>query len=70
MVYERLVVKSFGPLSNIDIEIKDINIYIGANLSGKSTITKLLSILKSGIFFNANNRLDTFKRSLSNCIFR
>lgn len=41
---ERLIVKSFGPLSNIDIEIKDINIYIGFNPSGKSTVAKLLSI--------------------------
>lgn len=62
---ERLIVKSFGPLSNIDIEIKDINIYIGSNPSGKSTVAKLLSILKSGIFFNSNNRLETFKKSLS-----
>ena len=63
---ERLIVKSFGPLINIAIEIKDINIYIGLNPSGKSTIAKLLSILKSGIFFNTNNRLETFKKLLGN----
>lgn len=63
---ERLIVKSFGPLLNIAIEIKDINLYIGLNPSGKSTIAKLLSILKSCIFSNTHDRLETLKKSLGN----
>jgi len=44
---EQLVVKNFGPIIDIDIEIKDINIFIGTTSSGKSTIAKLISIFKS-----------------------
>ncbi len=36
---ERLIVQNFGPLLNVDIEIKDINIYIGITSSGKSVIS-------------------------------
>ncbi len=32
---QRLVVKNFGPLKDIDIEFKSINIIIGENGSGK-----------------------------------
>lgn len=63
---ERLIVQNFGPLSDVDIEIKDINVYIGITSSGKSTIAKLISILKSGIFVNSNNRLESFKKFLGN----
>lgn len=63
---ERLIVQNFGPLSNVDIEIKDINIYIGITSSGKSTVAKLISILKSGIFINSSNQLELFKKSLGN----
>lgn len=63
---ERLIVQNFGPLLNIDIEIKDINIYIGINPSGKSTVAKLISILKSGIFINSSNQLELMKKYLGN----
>lgn len=63
---ERLIVQNFGPLLNIDIEIKDINIYIGINPSGKSTVAKLITILKSGIFINSSNQLELFKKYLGN----
>lgn len=58
---EKLIVKNFGPLVHVDIEIKDINIYIGITSSGKSTIAKLISIFKSGI-----NRIELFEKALSN----
>lgn len=41
---EKLMVRNFGPLKEIDIEIKDINIFIGKTSSGKSTVAKLISI--------------------------
>jgi len=42
---DRLVVKNFGPLKDIDIEINKINLFIGENGSGKSVLGKLLTIL-------------------------
>jgi energy-coupling factor transporter ATP-binding protein EcfA2 len=41
----KLTVKNFGPLTNIDIKIKDIMVFIGPQASGKSTVAKICSIL-------------------------
>jgi predicted ATPase len=38
----RLKIKNFGPIKEIDIELKEINIFIGPQASGKSTIAKLI----------------------------
>ncbi len=44
---ERLVVKHFGPVKNIDLPIKQVNVLIGEQGTGKSTIAKLIAIFKS-----------------------
>lgn len=41
-----LIIKSFGPLVNIEMETKDNMVIIGPQSSGKSTIIKMLSILR------------------------
>lgn len=38
----RLVADKFGPLSNVNIDINDINVFIGPQASGKSTLAKLI----------------------------
>lgn len=43
---ERLIIRSFGPVQNIDIEIKPVTVIIGSTGSGKSTIIKLLHIFR------------------------
>jgi len=43
---DRLIVKNFGPLKDIDIEVNKINLFIGDNESGKSVLGKLINILK------------------------
>lgn len=43
---ERLIVKDFGPISNLDIEIRPLTLFIGTQGSGKSTISKLLTICR------------------------
>lgn len=56
----RLYVKSFGPLKEIDIELNHINLFIGENGSGKSVLGKLITI-----FLNFNGFLqgeDIFKK--------
>ncbi len=49
---ERLIVKNFGSIKHIDIELKDVNVFIGYNSTGKSTVAKLLGIFqeKSSLF--------------------
>lgn len=40
---EHLLVHNFGPISNLDIDIRKVNVFIGEQGVGKSTIAKLLS---------------------------
>ncbi len=44
---ERLIVKNFGPLKDVDIELKDIMVFIGPQASGKSTLAKILYLINS-----------------------
>ncbi len=41
---DRLIVKNFGPLKDVDIELNKINLFIGENGSGKSVLAKLVTI--------------------------
>ena len=38
----RLVIKNIGPITNVDIELNKVNVFIGPPSSGKSTISKIL----------------------------
>ena len=42
----KLIVKNFGPLKDIEIEVREMVVFIGAQASGKSTLAKLLSIFE------------------------
>ena len=42
---DRLIVKNFGPLKDVDIELNKINLFIGENGSGKSVLGKLVTIV-------------------------
>ncbi|MCT1525045.1 AAA family ATPase [Sphingobacterium hotanense] len=64
---ERLIIKRFGPLRDVDIELKNINIFIGTTSSGKSTIAKLISIFKGGVLDGQSpDALQTFSKLLAN----
>ncbi|MCE1246033.1 MAG: AAA family ATPase, partial [Firmicutes bacterium] len=39
---QRIKVKKFGPIDDIDIEIRNILLFVGPQASGKSTIAKLI----------------------------
>ena len=41
----RLIVKNFGPLKDVDIELNRINLFIGENGSGKSVLGKLITVI-------------------------
>ena len=43
---EKLIVKSFGPIRDLDIMFKSITLFIGDQGSGKSCIAKLFSMFK------------------------
>ena len=39
----RLIVRNIGPIKEVDIDLKKINVFIGAQSSGKSTLAKIIS---------------------------
>ena len=43
---EKLIVKNFGPIKHLEIEVKQFNVFIGTTASGKSTAAKLVAIFK------------------------
>lgn len=45
-IHERIKVSHFGPISYLDIEIKRLTLFIGSQGSGKSTVSKLLTIFR------------------------
>ena len=46
MKKERLMVRNFGPITDLDIEIRPFTLFIGTQGSGKSTVSKLLTICR------------------------
>jgi energy-coupling factor transporter ATP-binding protein EcfA2 len=63
---ERLIVKNFGPIVDIDIEVKDVNVLIGTTGSGKSTVAKLLTIFRSVEFLLSPDHTSGFQTRLRN----
>lgn len=39
----RLIVRNIGPIKDVDIDLKKVNVFIGAQSSGKSTLAKIIS---------------------------
>ena len=39
----RLIIRNIGPIKDIDIELNKVNVFIGEQSSGKSTIAKIVS---------------------------
>lgn len=42
-----LKVKKFGPIKEVELDLRNVNVFIGPQASGKSTIAKLYTIFKS-----------------------
>lgn len=45
----KLIIDKFGPVEHAEIEIKKVNLFIGKQSIGKSTIAKLITILTDHI---------------------
>ena len=55
---ERLVIKNFGPIKSVDLELGKMIILIGEQATGKSTIAKVLAVCRYFSFItNATNNL-------------
>ncbi len=44
---EKLIIRNFGPIVEVDLDIKKTIVFIGPQSSGKSTVAKLLAIFRS-----------------------
>ena len=44
---QKLTIKNFGPINNLDIDINDFMLFVGPQASGKSTIAKTIFFFKS-----------------------
>jgi predicted ATPase len=54
---ERLVIKNFGPIKHVDLDIKKVNVLIGDQGTGKSTVAKVLAIMKDFEFLLTTKEL-------------
>lgn len=43
----RLIVKNFGPITFVDLDLRNVNVFIGPQASGKSALAKLFTIFKA-----------------------
>ena len=50
-----LTIKNFGPIKDISLNLKKVNLLIGTQGSGKSTIAKVLSIMNDPDLVMADN---------------
>ena len=42
---EKLIIQNFGPIKHVELDLKKVNVLIGDQGTGKSTIAKVLAIL-------------------------
>ena len=58
-----LKIKNIGPLKDIELEIKKVNVFIGPQSSGKSTIAKIISFCqwleKDILIHQGKNHIDS-----------
>lgn len=50
---ESIEIKNFGPIKHVKLDLKDINVFIGPTASGKSTVAKLVAIVRDFSFVTA-----------------
>jgi predicted ATPase len=67
---EKLSVRNFGPIRDVEIELKDLTIFIGETGTGKSTLAKLIAIFRDvkfwkGLVDNESNKEKYFKHWLN-----
>ena len=65
---KRLIVKNFGPIKDVDLDLKKINVFIGPQGSGKSSLAKIISFCSwldkrrgdEGVYAGAYKRLMSY----------
>ena len=61
MPKEILIIKKFGPIKKVELELRKVNIFIGEQAGGKSTLAKLVAIFKTqNLILGESNFKDIF----------
>ena len=47
---EKLIIRNFGPIKDVELDLRKINIFIGDQGTGKSTVAKVLYAVKSASY--------------------
>lgn len=65
-----LKVKNFGPIKDVELDLRDVNVFIGPQASGKSVLAKLYTICKSpSLFLKISNSSKVFDGGITGYIF-
>jgi energy-coupling factor transporter ATP-binding protein EcfA2 len=43
---EKLIIRNFGPIVNVELDLRRVNVLIGESGTGKSTVAKVLAVIK------------------------
>lgn len=54
----RLIVKNFGPIKEVNLDLRNVNVFIGPQASGKSALAKLFTIFKAPRKFLKNGNAE------------
>ncbi len=52
---EKLIIRNFGPITNVDLDLRKVNVLIGDQGTGKSTVAKLYTIINNFIYLDILN---------------
>ncbi len=55
---EKLTIRNFGPINNITLELRVVNILIGDQGTGKSTVSKLYTLIYNYAYYDVFNDVD------------
>ncbi len=74
----QLHVKNFGPIKEVNLDLRNVNVFIGPQASGKSALAKIYTICKSPLsffeyydpIFNSSNSIDSKKEDANVANFK
>lgn len=67
---EKLVIKNFGPIKDVELELGRFTVLIGENATGKSTVAKLLSVCRYFSFIIGDESNGIFENPFTIGLYR
>ncbi len=65
---ETLTIRNFGPIKDVTLDLRKINIFIGDQGTGKSTVAKVLAVLKTTISYHHIGKNEVVRQTVRNTI--